>query len=73
MVKIRILKSFSKYREGEVIEVKADAEGVPLDIYWRRRLKDSHIDEAVEVVKAQPKKSKSKPVTEDPSNGKDND
>ena len=34
-----------------VIEVACDAEGMPLDKKWRRRVKDSAIDGAIKVVK----------------------
>ena len=33
-----------------VIPVRVDKNGIPLDMYWRRRIKDSEIDGCVEFV-----------------------
>jgi hypothetical protein len=38
------------YAAGSEIEVDADEEGTPLDLHWRRRLKDAEIDGCCEVV-----------------------
>ena len=42
---------------GTIINVECDANDVPLDLFWRARLKDSEIDNCVELVKetAKPK------------------
>jgi len=42
---------------GTIIKIRTDKNGVPLDSYWRRRIKDSEIDNCVEFVKT-PKKKK---------------
>lgn len=36
---------------GSVFEVDTDHEGIPLDRNWRNRLRDSAIDDCVEIVK----------------------
>lgn len=54
-MQIRILKNFSllkrEYKEGEIVKVKDDGKGNPLDSFWRNRIKDSKIDNCVEIVK----------------------
>jgi len=35
-------------RAGTVLPIKVDANGVPVDRYWRDRLKDSEIDNCIE-------------------------
>lgn len=39
------------FNKDTIIEVDVDANNVPLEQFWRRRLKDSLIDNCVEVVK----------------------
>ena len=50
-MKLLINKDFDGYKKGMEITVKA-VKKIPLDIYWRRRLKDAEIDGCVEVVKS---------------------
>ena len=45
-------------KPGSTIMVKADKDGVPLDRYWRNRLRDAGMDGAVEVVKSVTTKKK---------------
>ncbi len=48
-----------KYKAGDVVNIRCDVNDMPEDAYWRRRLKDSEIDNCVEwVVKPKGKKSK---------------
>ena len=35
---------------GQIIEIECDEYGTPLIKYWRRRLKDSKIDNCIEVI-----------------------
>ena len=49
-LKINNVKGYSG-----IIEVDTDSHGVPLEKFWRNRLKDSAIDGCVEVVKRKPK------------------
>lgn len=53
MANIRINKTFGPYKEGQVVRVDTDADGVPLEAYWRRRLQDAQTDGCCEMV--QPK------------------
>ena len=48
---LKINKSMRGYDAGRTITIDADKHGLPLDKFWRRRLKDSVIDNCVEVVK----------------------
>ncbi len=66
-MKLKINRAFAGYKAGTI--TVPDKNGVPLDQYWRRRLRDAKIDNCVEVVtdpKPKPKKAKAKsePVTE---------
>jgi hypothetical protein len=45
--------------KDEIIEVIGDSENVPLDLFWRNRLKDSAVDNCVSIVE-ETKKSKIK-------------
>lgn len=47
-----------KLLQGTVIEVECDAESTPLDMFWRNRLKDSAIDNCVEVISKNQLKTK---------------
>lgn len=41
-----------------VVSVKTDSRGVPLDKFWRNRLKDAELDNCVEIVKPSATKKK---------------
>lgn len=57
-MKLKINKRVKGHAVGAVVDVPVDADGTPLDKFWRRRLKDAKIDECVEVVK--PSRTKAK-------------
>jgi hypothetical protein len=52
--KLKINKPLGKYKAGAVVKVRCTDDGIPEDVYWRRRLKDSNIDQCVEWVKNKP-------------------
>jgi len=54
-MRLKLRVDLQKYKAGETIEVKDDGAGTPLDRYWRDRLKDSAIDNCVEIVKPKTK------------------
>jgi hypothetical protein len=62
-MKIRLNQNLStpkgKLTKDEVIEIETSEDGLPLDRFWRDRLKDSEIDNCIEIVKT-PSKSKEK-------------
>ena len=64
MAKLKILKPFSGYVEGQEIGVEVDNDGVPTNQFWRNRLKDSERDGCVELVKASKKRKVTKPEPE---------
>ena len=53
-MQLKIKKNFSyqgeKLKEGQVVEIQ-DNDGVPVDLFWRNRLRDLPIDNAIEIVK----------------------
>lgn len=56
-IRIQVNVNLPGHAQGQIVEVSCDAHGNPLDLYWRRRLRDAKRDGCVEVV--QPAKSKS--------------
>ena len=52
-----IKKPLGIYRAGETVQVECDKDGIPLDQYWRNRLKDAVVDQCVEEIQPE------KPVT----------
>lgn len=58
MIQIKVEVDFSSYKKGQIINVPVDVNGVPLSLFWRRRLKDSKIDGCIKIIE-QPKKEKS--------------
>lgn len=61
-IEIKINKDLTspsgKYRAGTQLILFVDSEGTPLDYFWRSRLKDSAIDDCIEIVNKSTKKSK---------------
>jgi hypothetical protein len=41
---------FGSYKKNEEIEIKADSFNIPVDLFWRNRLKDSQIDKCIEII-----------------------
>lgn len=50
LIEIKINMFMPHYEVGQVIRVATDDDGTPLDVFWRRRLKDAKIDGCCEVV-----------------------
>ncbi len=57
-ISLKINKPFSGKKAGDIIEISTDKIGVPLDAYWRNRLKDSEIDNCIEILVKNNKKNK---------------
>jgi len=55
-MKIKLNMPMQGYEAGREVAIECDRSGVPLEKFWRRRLKDAQIDNCLEVVK--PSKSK---------------
>lgn len=55
-MRIKILKKIKSNLEvGKIIKIE-DKEGIPTNRFWRARLKDSKIDNCIEIVKIKSKK-----------------
>ncbi len=48
------------YYVGQEVRVEVDHEGTPLDVFWRRRLRDSAIDGCCELVRRDDRSKESK-------------
>lgn len=51
------------------VTIETDNSGVPLDKFWRNRLKDAEIDQCVEIVKPKRKRMKNDRDTAAENNG----
>ncbi len=56
---IKINKNFGSYKAGTIIKVRQQ-NGIPLDEYWRKRIRDSEIDDCVTVIQPVEKKKPTK-------------
>lgn len=56
-MQIQINKKIKNYKVGEIIEIQ-DEDGIPTDIFWRKRLEDSAIDNCIEIVSTKTKGKK---------------
>lgn len=63
MIKIKLNVDLLGFKAGRIIRLATNDSGKPADQFWRNRLKDSSIDNCVEIVKEEKKKSKSKGVS----------
>jgi len=59
---VRVNGPIPGFREGQLVPVKVDCEGTPLEVLWRRRLRDAKFDGCCEIVK----ESEPKPKTPSP-------
>ena len=50
VIQIKINKPIRDYPPGAIARVPVDDVGVPLEKFWRDRLRDAEIDSCVEVV-----------------------
>lgn len=57
-MKLKLNSAMKGYEAGRTITVQADSSGLPLDKFWRRRLRDAQTDNCVEVVEKTPKAKK---------------
>jgi hypothetical protein len=46
-IKLKLMKDFADLKAGDIVTIPVDDHNVPLDIYWRRRLRDSVNDGCV--------------------------
>lgn len=57
IVEYKINKPIAKHRKDDTVRIKCDLDGVPLDRYWRDRLKDAKVDNCMEMLKDKKKKA----------------
>lgn len=63
-MKIKLKVAMNGFSKGRELTIATD-NGVPVDQYWRRRLKDAEIDKSIEIVQTKETvktKEKSKPT-----------
>lgn len=65
--KLKLNADLNGHLAGYILNIDCDDKGIPLDQYWRRRLRDSKIDSCVEIVK-EPAKDKPAQVKIDTKN-----
>lgn len=51
MIKLKLNVDIKHNKAGTVLSLETDEEGNILDSFWSRRLKDSAIDNCVEIIK----------------------
>lgn len=56
-INLKINLPLPGYTAGQTIKIKTDRNNVPLDLFWRRRLKDALVDNCVEIIKSGPSSS----------------
>ena len=57
---IKINKDISNYKKGETLAIKVDSCGIPIERYWRDRLKESKVDSCISFVESLSKKTSKK-------------
>ena len=73
-IRIRVNGTIPGHPPGSIVKVSVDAEGTPLELSWRRRLKDAKIDKCCEIVpepKLEPKSESSPRRTQRTTRGAD--
>lgn len=62
MIKIKILKELQNnnkiYKINDELEIEADENSIPLNKFWRNRIKDAKIDNCIEILNNKVKKLK---------------
>lgn len=48
-MKLKLNRNLVFHEAGDIVEVEA-VDGVPVNGYWRKRLKDSQLDNCVEII-----------------------
>lgn len=60
MIKLKLNVDMLDHKAGQVIHLPTDKQGNILANFWARRLKDSKIDNCVEILPEEKKQNKSK-------------
>ena len=67
-IQIKVNGTIPGHPPGSIVKVAVDAEGTPLELLWRRRLKDAKIDKCCEIVPGS--KGPEPKIHEEPKPGK---
>jgi hypothetical protein len=60
-IKVKLNVRLGGYEEGAIVTLQTDGAGVPIEKFWRRRLRDAETDNCMEAVKSsKPKKEADK-------------
>lgn len=57
-VNVRLNSPLRGFRDGQVVRVVVDSNGVPIERYWRDRFKDAQTDGCLEVITTKTAKKK---------------
>lgn len=60
-VSYTVNKAMPGFKAGSVVTVEVDANGVPVDQFWRRRVRDAKIDNCISLKEEGKQSSKSAP------------
>ena len=71
--KFKLNKDLNGFKAGRVIGIACDDDGIPLDAFWFRRLKDAKIDNCIELVNEKPAAKEKKATTTQKVTNNDND
>lgn len=63
-LKIQVNFDVGKIKKGSQIMIDVDNAGIPLDKFWRKRLKDSAIDNCIQVTSLESDNKKSEKFLE---------
>lgn len=66
-MKIKLNTAMKGYAKGQEITI-GDENGIPLDPFWRRRLKDAEIDNSIEIVQTKATQKSKKTQTKEKLN-----
>ena len=70
-IQIRVLGPIPPHAKGDVVSVECDVEGTPLDIQWRRRLRDAETDNCCEVVRPPKRRRATRTTTATDADGEE--
>jgi hypothetical protein len=59
-MKVKLNKNIAPYKAGREINIACDEHNIPLEKFWRDRLKDSEIDNCLTVISEEKVNTKSK-------------
>ena len=49
-MKLKINTPIAGHKKNEIVKIKVDKHGVPIEQYWRNRIRDAKIDKCVTII-----------------------